>query len=288
MYYPPRPTMLNSTPASFNPNTAELLGEGGEAQVYALDDAYVVRLFREGAKAADVTARTELLAEIAVGAVHLPFETPVVMDQGVLDGRIYTIEKRIHGTSLLTALANMQGNPRRQLIEQYMATAWQLGRINITRPFFGEICHEIQTPTWRAYLLERAKHSLASSPLAHIDAEPIAASVPPLDAEPAFIHLDYFAGNVMANNGQLTAVIDFGYSSLLGDRRMNVMAATAHLVTPRITPTVTAEDQAIAFAWLRERDLYAYYEQALPWLAAYWTFASDDVALFKWCRSILT
>ena len=60
----------------------------------------------------------------------------------------------------------------------------------------------------------------------------------------------------MVDENQLTGVIDFGYSSIIGDRRVNALVATAHLVTPRITPTVTADDQAIAYAWLRERDLF--------------------------------
>lgn len=275
--------------ASFNPNHAQLLGEGGEAQVYALDDAYVVRLFREGASAEDVAARTTLLMEIATGAAHLPFETPVVVAQGGVFGRIYTLEKRIPGTSLLTALSRATGSVRGSLVEQYMDAAWQVGEIRVARDYLGEIGRKdaIQTPTWQVYLTERANRSLASSPLNHLDGTPFANALGELAEPPAFIHLDYFAGNVMANGDQLNAVIDFGYSSIIGDRRMNALVAAAHLVTPRITPTVTAEDQAIAFAWLRDHDLFDYYERGLPWLAAYWTFASDDVELYNWCRSIL-
>ena len=59
--------------ASFSLSQAELLGEGSEAQVYALDEAHVVRLFREGASAEDVAGRTRFLAEIAAGAVALAF-----------------------------------------------------------------------------------------------------------------------------------------------------------------------------------------------------------------------
>jgi hypothetical protein len=73
-----------------------------------------------------------------------------------------------------------------------------------------------------------------------------------------------------------------------GEAQIYALVAAAHLVTPRITPTITADDQAIAFAWLRERDLFKYFEHGLPWLAAYWTFASDDAGLYEWCCSILT
>lgn len=281
--------MQNQHLASFNPNQAELLGEGGEAQVYALDEAHVVRLFREGTAAEDVAARTTLLAEIAAGATHSPFETPIVLEQGEIFGRIYTLEKRIRGTSLLTALSSATGDVRRRLIEQYMDTAWRIGEIEMERDFFGEIGRKdaIQTSIWQAYLTERASHSLASSPLKQLDANAFSAAIGECSGKPALIHLDYFAGNVMADGDKLTAVIDFGYSSIIGDRRMNALVAAAHLITPRITPTVSAEDQAVAFAWLRERDLFDYYERGLPWLAAFWTFAHDDAELFKWCCSIL-
>jgi hypothetical protein len=92
----------------------------------------------------------------------------------------------------------------------------------------------------------------------------------------------------MVNKDQITAVIDFGYSSILGDRRLNTTAAAAYLATPTITPTSTPYDQAIVYAWLRERDLFTYYERSLRWLAAYWTFAHDDAGLYTWCRSVLT
>ncbi len=275
--------------ASFNPVEAELLGEGGEAQVYALDMAHVIRLFREGASAQAVAERTNLMAEIASGAKHLPFETPEVVEQGVLFGRIFTVEKRIPGTSLLTALATAQESIRRSLIEQYLQTAWQLGDIQIRQPFFGEFgrADAVQTNTWAAYLAERARRSLAASPFAAIDVEALTSALATLDDAPAFVHLDYFAGNVMVDGARLTAVIDFGYSSIVGDRRMNAVAAAAYLMTPHITPTAVKADHAIAMTWLQERELLTYFEPGSRWLAAYWAFAHDDVALYAWCKSIL-
>jgi len=229
-----------------------------------------------------------LLAEIGHGAADLPFQTPIVLQQGTFCGQIYTVEKRIAGTSLLTALRVTEGSARRSLIEQYMETAWQLGSLNITRPYVGEIGRNdaIQTATWQAYLARRAKRSLATSRFAHINSDAVAAPVGELSGTPAFVHLDYYAGNVMVEEDRLTAVIDFGYSSIIGDRRMNTLVAAAYLVTPHITPPVRADDQEVAFAWLRERDLFTYYERGLRWLAAYWTFASDDAGLYAWCHSL--
>ena len=279
----------------FNLTQADLLGEGGEAQVYALDADRVVRMYRPGATLAGAEARAALLAEIAAGAGHLPFTTPQVIEVGELaenNGRVYVIEKRIPGTSMLQALEHSSGSTRSDLISQYMEAAWQLGTLKLQRPFFGEISHEapVQTATLEEYLAERAGRSLAGvTSLAHVDPAALAHALGEPMAAPVFVHIDYFPGNVMVNNNQLNAVIDFGYSSSIGDRRMTVMAAAAHLVSPRISPTVTEADRVIALDWLRERDLFDYYERGLPWLAAYWSFVpeADDPAAYAWCHSIL-
>ena len=266
-----------------------MLGGGGEAEVFGLDADRIVRLFRPGAALADVERRTMLLAEIAAGASDLPFATPEVLDAGETLGRHYTLEKRIPGTSLLQGLETARGAQRRRLIEQYMEIGWQIGQIEVTRPFFGEISHAdpIQATAWEAYLAERARRSLATSPLAALNPFELPSVLLEGEFEPGVVHLDYFPGNVMADRDEITGVIDFGYATIIGDRRLNGLVAAAHLVTPRITPTVTAEDRKIAFDWLHERSLFDYYTQGLPWLAAYWTFAWDDAPLFEWCRSIL-
>ena len=248
-----------------------------------------MRLFRRGATAEGVSTRTALLNEIAAASQHLPFETPIVFAEGTAQDRIYTIEKRIAGTALLTALAESDRHTRNGLIEQYMETAWLLSTIDIQRPYFGELCRDdaVQTPTLQDYLSKRAKRSLRGSSFANIDTGELAAMVgEPID-EPAFVHLDYFAGNVMAAGGRISAVIDFGYSSIIGDRRMNPVIAAAYLTTAHITPIVTQADRNIAFDWLKKRDLLDYYERIEKWLAAYWLFASDDVELYNWCCSIL-
>ena len=278
---------------AFKVTEADLLGEGGEAQVYALDDARVVRIYGEGGTLADEAARTDLLAEIRDAAQHLPFETPQVLEVGEKFGRIYAIEKRLPGTSLLQALKNSSGSVRTGLITQYMDAAWQLGTLNIESTQYGEINHKngLKTTTLQAYLAGRARHNLtiADHTDIDIDTDALAASMGEPPDGPAFVHLDYFAGNVMADGDRISAVIDFGYSSIIGDRRMNAVAAAVHLMSPRITPTVIEDDRNTAMAWLRERDLLGYYEHGEPWMACYWAFVpeADDPAAYHWCRSIL-
>lgn len=276
---------------SWDPETAELLGSGGEADVYSLDDASVVRLYRDASPetVSGARHRKDLCDEIARGVGTLAFATPIVLEQGEFRGRCFQIEERLHGTSLLSALDSLDTESRERVITAYMDTAWSVAEIDLGRPYFGEIgrTDAIQTTSWQQYLCERATNSLASSPLSHIDAVSVAEPL----GEPesvSLVHIDYFPGNVMTNGQSITAVIDWGYSTIIGDRRMNAMVAAAHLMTPRITPNVTDGDRDVAMRWLADHKLVDYFEQSVPWLAAYWAFAHDDADLLAWSRSILT
>jgi aminoglycoside phosphotransferase (APT) family kinase protein len=103
---------------------------------------------------------------------------------------------------------------------------------------------------------------------------------------PAFVHLDAFPGNMLVDDGQIAAVIDFGSVSLAGDRRLDPLAAVAYL-TPDITPVATDADREVGREWLAERGLILLYAAARRWIAAYWSAARTDVRLHAWCRSVL-
>src|ERR1019366_9050951 len=89
-----------------------LLGHGGEAQVYALDDARVVRGLPagRGAAAAQLRRKRELIAELSAEAAR--YEFPAILQVRELGGRIYGIERRLPGRSLLEELQTVEGRRR--------------------------------------------------------------------------------------------------------------------------------------------------------------------------------
>ena len=202
---------LADTLSTFNPDTATLLGEGCEARVYAVDADHVLSVCRDGASEDGVKARAELLDEITAGSRHLPFATPHVFEQGQHNGQHVTLENHLSGDSMLNALGQASGSGRKMLIEQYMETAWLLGEVDIERPYFGEICHSepIRSPSFRAYLAERAEHSLTSSTeMTMTDSIRIAANVAEPDDRGRFVHLDYCPANVMTDGIRINSVLD--------------------------------------------------------------------------------
>jgi hypothetical protein len=101
------------------------------------------------------------------------------------------------------------------------------------------------------------------------------------------VHLDAFAGNMLTVSGKVSAVIDIGMSSLVGDRRLDPVSVAVYLSSPEITPTAREEDLASAMAWLRGEGWEGLFDPVRRWLAAYWSEAVDDPSTLAWCRRVL-
>lgn len=189
-----------------------LLGHGGEAWVYALDDERVIRVLHGGATREMVVASGELVARLSrVGA---PFALPELLDVGEVGGRWYAVERG---------------------------------------DWWGELLRVplIRAERWHAYLRVKAEASLALAGVdfAGIDADALSSELP-APAARSFVHLDAFPGNVLAVGTTITAVIDFGATTVVGDRRLDPLASAIYL-TPEITPTATNRDRDVAYSWLR-------------------------------------
>jgi len=92
---------------------------------------------------------------------------------------------------------------------------------------------------------------------------------------------------VLVSDGQIEAVIDFGASTLAGDRRIDPLSSAVYLTAPAITPTTAPGDAEVAHQWLRRSGLDQWLEPAQRWLAAFWVHAVNDVHLHQWCRDVL-
>ena len=266
------------------------LGHGGEAVVYAIDDERVVRVLHEGGRVDDIVRRQRLVDELA--RAQPPYALPRVIETGDVDGRVYAIERRLRGRSLLDELKSASGAQRRRLIEAYLETAAALGDLRLDpRTEFGDLVGDdpVTAPTWRAFLEAKAAANLARSTPALRGIDPVALAAPfDEPATKSFVHLDAFAGNMLTDGTSITAVIDIGVTSVAGDRRFDVLASATYLGAP-VEPSAASEsDSRFALGWLRDRGLDGGYDEFRRWIAAYWSFALDDARLLAWCESVLT
>jgi hypothetical protein len=265
-----------------------LLGHGGEAQVYALDDARVVRVLHAGGDADQLRRNRELIAELSAEAAR--YEFPAILQVRELGGRIYAIERRLPGRSLLEELQTVEGRRRDLLIEAHLDAAISLGGVSLRpRDYFGDLVGSLplRTTTWRAYLKAKAEESLAAGMVGMpVDTAALADALPEPD-QPGFVHLDAFAGNMMTDGRRITAVLDIGPACVVGDVHFSPVAAAVYLSAPPITPSATPRDMQIANAWLRGHNLGELFDPVRYWLAAYWSFAVNDPKVLAWCHSVL-
>lgn len=267
---------------------APLLGSGGEACVYAVETSRVLRLMRPGASPADAEARARLLRDITSHAKHLHFRTPEVLEIHQIGDRIAVTESMLPGIPVSKLLDTISGTVRARLVENYLDAAASISSIALPFESFGPVVSDatLRRDSWPNYAKARLLLSAKRCSQDLYCAVVAEAETPIEPSKPALVHLDYFPANVLAVRDRITAVLDFGPSSVIGDARFELWSAVAYL-DPEISPAASEADRQRAQSWLNERGLAEGYIPARRWLAAYWSFASGDIALMAWCRRIL-
>ncbi len=272
----------------------EKLGEGGEAEVFALDADRVLRRWRRDHPS--IEKRIAFTQEVAAGATHLDFAVPEILDVHVDDeGRPCFIERRLPGRSMTEALADVTGSRRDALLTSYLDTAHSLRAIDFERPWIGEVIADepLRATTWTGFLTDTLDRQFASADTTAYPELPdldrtvadIRDGVPVVgEPTPSLLHFDYFPGNVMCDDTRITAVIDWSVLSIVGDPDLDVALAVGYF---GVTATSTPADVTFAWHWLRDRGLAARAECYERWGAAWWLPGSYDETIRSWVVSVL-
>jgi aminoglycoside phosphotransferase (APT) family kinase protein len=232
--------MMSAILRQFGISAAALLGKGSESHVYALDQTRVVRIYPPGASLAYIDARRHFYTLLA--ARQPPFVIPRVLEHGVLDAHPYTIEQRMHGHDLASVLPQLTGQNRARALTSYLDLATRIGTIQFPDAPFGEMIlpGALQRATWPGFLWDRVQQTL------HTSYPELAQDVPQLGrilaafhkqlanmitlSTKCLVHGDYFAGNVFIDDTlTVYGIGDFGYSTLVGDPRMDIAGAIVFL-----------------------------------------------------------
>jgi aminoglycoside phosphotransferase (APT) family kinase protein len=229
------------------------------------------------------------LREIAGSAATLTFRTPVVLSVDLVGDRVVVIEQLLPGEPVSQLFERLSGQARARLLADYLDTASKIEQVRVTRPYYGPLLGDRSSryTCWSDFARARAAQNVRRCPpdlRAAVAAE--AGGTWDEPARPAVVHLDYFPPNVLAEEDAVTAVLDFGASTIIGDARMEAWSAVAYL-DAEISPQAKDGDRAQAMTWLADQGLADGYPKARRWLAASWSFATDDPALMAWCRRVL-
>jgi len=238
--------------------------------------------------------RYELLREIR--AAGLPWPVPELLDHGTVDSVHYAIETRLEGRSLDHVLGEVGGKRRERALANYADAALRIREARVERPWFGELYYDpgVRDASWPSYLAARARLHVEKA------GDAFAAEVPGLGrilerfgedvcavdgVGPALVHGDYFPGNVLVSEDlEITAVIDFGWSTLVGDPRLDAVCASAFLEVDR--PWCTAADAAFVRRHIADRDpsVVEVFDLYRTYCALHFSFVIHyGIPLSNWC-----
>lgn len=287
--------------ARFKITPADLLGQGGESQVFALPASegqprQVLRVYKAGVSEKYIECRENFYRNLAARQPN--FELPHILASGKIEGRHYVIEQRFRGQDLGLALMTLDGAPRRKALTSYLELSAKIGALSLAGEAFGELLapeKPLRRSGWRAYLWARLQQALEESradvleDYPHLDAalERLAAEFGYFDAvrEPCLVHGDFFPANVFVDDDQnLYAVSDFGYTTVAGDPFMDRAAAVAFL---EVGDWYRPQDTA----YLTREYIRLFGAQNLPALVLYRMYYSlyfsvckrSDNRTYRWC-----
>lgn len=285
---PDEPAIL----AAFRLTAQALLGSGGEARIFALDERRVLRIQAAGAAGPDRSLAR--LLDTWTG-VNLGFGLPHVLRQARWETQNYSVEVRLQGMPMTRWLANT-ADPvvRRGGLLSVLDAAVRLRELPTPRPGFGRVLADEQrfgnlVDLLAAQIEIGLRHSqgrlAAAVPELHQRVERLLQRLGVRVVTPAFCHADLGPSNVLVDvRGRVSAVVDVSVHALAADPVLDQVAVVAFL---ELTPYVgNAADAAWLERQLAERlgteawliDAYRRY---------YALYYAMDPGLIPWCAKQL-
>jgi len=218
----------------------KLLGQGGEGYVYDYTIYEVIKVFKEG-DISYLQAIQNFL--ISISKKELPFAIPSILEIDEYKHLVYTIEKKLTGVTFRQTFLEAKEADKKRLLRNYWEAACKLSTIDLSEYPYGQpiqSSEQIQSDIWMGYLeakLEQKLH-MASSDIAQ-DVHDYKTKIVrfkqfmkmQLDGtEKKLVHADYYIDNVlMDSTGTVSAVLDFGVHTVVGDLMMDIAGSIAVL-----------------------------------------------------------
>jgi aminoglycoside phosphotransferase (APT) family kinase protein len=282
--------MTDAVTRAFGVTEADLLGSGWESKIYALGSDRILRIPRpETGSEAQLRAQVDFLATLP----PLPFAVPRIREISRLDGALYVIEDRIAGRPMNALLAELSGDRRDTALRNYLAASEAMSAADAPGQAFGDLLSHSprRRDRWSDYLIERVRVAARDEELAkavpgltdiahrfvaRLDALP--------EPSPCIVHGDIYPSNVMMDDDQqVTGLIDFSFTTRVGDHVMD-LAGACHFLFPVQAATQADHDflRRLILArhgpeTLERIDLYA------VWFAFDFAFNHGDATVFAWC-----
>ncbi len=278
-------------------SSPQFLGSGIGSHVYDCGDGTAIKI-HGGAEVSELEALKAFY--IRLGEYQFPFAVPRIHQIGFVDGTVYTIERRLPGKTLSSVLPGLRGQPRRDLLERYLAAVEPLRQVALPGDRFGHVLgrEQLHAPTWRGFVERMAEEGLARGaaylheglgsvrPIEEFFAQNLQLVEDPPGR--SLVHGDYWPDNVLVDHvdGRLdvSAVLDFNGMTLAGDHRLDIAASAIFLEMRRRYPRRDAQfalRQAIARHGPQIESVVRFYRL---WYATIYAHTKPfDPLTYGWC-----
>ena len=258
----------------------QLLGEGMEGAVYALDDHRVAKVWHHGSIPA-----LQRLTHFYAG-LSFTFAVPRIDEITTVDGRVVTIEKRLHGTpgrattdvivALATELAATGPHPEARTLPVLGGNDPLLTRDEDFPVGLARLAAARATPVLRHAVDDADRKIAALKPrLAEVDT-----------GRRTVIHGDLFPGNVLVDDeGRPTAVLDWGFLTTEGDPAFE--AAVAAAIYDMYGPDAPDTEDELLSRMPYDRTTLLVHRAAYSMLTATAYDPSGRDGHFAWCMAAL-
>jgi hypothetical protein len=279
--------------------SADHLGHGGEADVFALGADRVLRVHRnpDHAAAAEYVRRIGALYD-SLDRTRVPFALPEVLEVHEEADATWSIERRLPGRPFDAMLGELSGAERATAIRGYVDGAAAFGALGVPEGFgdgVGELftAERLRATTWSELLEARLRLQLERGEpvvrdrVADLD-RAVAAVLSLARAEPAsgrtLVHGDFFPGNVLFGDDlSVSAVLDLGWLTVVGDPTHDVRSAVAFW---SVRPWARPGDREVLVAAAARHlgpDVDAMLARTERYEQARFAFVAEDPHLFAWC-----
>ena len=278
----------------------QLIGSGGESEVFAVDHDRVLRLYRSRHEAPKRTAGQLRGLYESWRGTEIGIELPLIIDAGERNGRFYTVDRRFSGLNFSTWLQSADMTERRPALISFLDATEQLQRLPSPVPGFARLIGEGAPQQFGT--LSELLAGMLGGPLQTSRAQ-LERDVPGIDevwnklhgdlaqrsVAPAVVHGDVCPPNAYISKGPegpvVTGIGDFSPHTINADPLMDVAGA---LIFLELEPYADAPADA---AWLEAVAVERHGREIVRWIDVYRRYYgfyfsnayAFDSTLYAWC-----
>jgi putative membrane protein len=286
--------------AAFGIGRDQLLGSGGESEVFAIDHDRVLRLYRDRHEAPRRTATQLQALYQGWSESDIGLELPLIIELGELNGRFFTVDRRFSGRNLSGWLQYADMTQRRAALITFLDATERLQQLRSPVPGFARLIGD-GAPRAFSTLVELLSNMLSGPTQSSRDQlerdvprvaevwNQLHAALAQRSVAPAVVHGDVCPPNAYLSQGPqgpvVTGIADFSPHTVHADPLMDVAGA---LIFLELEPYADAAADA---AWLQAVAVERHGREIVRWIDVYRRFYgfyfsnahAFDPTLYAWC-----